>query len=93
MSEAKPVCIVCLRAECRDLAHASVHAQTLMLTDAMSIAAVLRRLEPTALEVCGLKIRLVVDPTMPPGEAKLICGPRPEQQVRVTSLADQELDP
>ena len=81
-----PACVVCLQHDCDVPEHAIATRQTIMMTDAMSLAAVLRRLEPTVVEVCGLKIRLVIDSTMPSGEVKLIRGPRPEQQVRVTGL-------
>lgn len=62
------------------------HAQTLMIADAMSIASVIRRREPTELKIGDLTIRCVVDPTMPPNEMRLITGPRPDQQVTVKNL-------
>jgi hypothetical protein len=81
-------CIVCRQHDCTDPNHMASHAQAIMLTDAMSIAAVLKRREPTELTIGDVKIRVVIDPTMPPGEARLIAGPRPEHQVRAVGLTE-----
>jgi hypothetical protein len=88
MNEHHDLCVVCLQNNCRLQDHQRSTLITNRIVDVMALTEMLERHEPSEIQMGALRVRLIVDPAMPPGEVRMVCGPRREQQVRVTGLAE-----